>query len=82
MTFLAAPRRNRVGAPWLLGGPINGEQVLTPNVARGDQVITVNLGSHKAKAVHRAICLCGAKLLFLPKYPSDLNPIEQFFGKP
>jgi transposase len=36
-----------------------------------------NLGSHKGKAV-RAL---GAKLLFLPKYSPDLNPIEQVFAK-
>ena len=88
MTFLAALRHDRVEAPWLLDGPINGErfliyveQVLAPSLARGDLVVMDNLGSHKAKAVRRAIRQCGAKLLFLPKYSPDLNPIEQLFGK-
>jgi transposase len=40
-----------------------------------------NLGSHKGKAVRRAIRLAGAKLFFLPKYSPDLNPIEQLFAK-
>ena len=40
-----------------------------------------NLGSHKAKAVRRAIRHAGARLLFLPKYSPDLNPIEQLFAK-
>ena len=40
-----------------------------------------NLGSHKAKAVRHALRRVGAKLLFLPKYSPDLNPIEQFFAK-
>jgi putative transposase len=37
-----------------------------------------NLGSHKSNAVRSA---AGARLFFLPKYSSDLNPIEQFFAK-
>jgi putative transposase len=38
-------------------------------------------GSHKSKAVRRAIRAAGARLLFLPKYSPDLNPIEQLFSK-
>jgi putative transposase len=88
MTFLAALRRDRIEAPWLLNGPINGErfrvyveQVLIPTLAPGDIVIMDNLGSHKGKAVRQAIRQAGAKLIFLPKYSPDLNPIEQFFAK-
>jgi len=40
-----------------------------------------NLGSHKSKTVRRAIRAVGARLLFLPKYSPDLNPIEQLFAK-
>ena len=40
-----------------------------------------NLGSHRGKPVRRAIRQAGAKLLFLPKYSPDLNPIEQVFAK-
>ena len=47
----------------------------------GDIVIMDNLGSHKGKAVRRAIRATGARLFFLPKYSPDLNPIEQFFAK-
>jgi transposase len=88
MTFLAALRRDRVEAPWLLDGPINGErfliyieQVLAPTLAKDDLVIMDNLGSHKAKAVRLALRQAGARLLFLPKYSPDLNPIEQLFSK-
>jgi len=88
MTFLAALRRDRVEAPWLLDGPINGErfliyveQVLAPTLAKDDLVIMDNLGSHKAKAVRQALRQAGARLLFLPKYSPDLNPIEQLFAK-
>jgi transposase len=88
MTFLAALRHDRVEAPWLLDGPINAErfliyveQVLVPSLQPGDIVVVDNLGSHKGKAVRRAIRAAGAQLLFLPKYSPDLNPIEQFFAK-
>ncbi len=88
MTFIAALRNDRVEAPWFIDGPINGErfllyvqQVLVPTLRPGDIVIMDNLGSHKGKAVRRAIRAVGAKLLFLPKYSPDLNPIEQFFAK-
>ena len=88
MTFLAALRHDRIEAPWLLDGPINGEQlpiyiekVLVPTLRPGDLVIMDNLGSHKGKAVRQLIRAAGAKLLFLPKYSPDLNPIEQIFAK-
>ena len=88
MTFLAALRHDRVEAPWLLDGPINGEtfrlyvdKVLVPTLRQGDIVVMDNLGSHKSKAVRRAIRAAGARLLFLPKYSPDLNPIEQLFSK-
>ena len=40
-----------------------------------------NLRSHKGNAVRQAIRAAGAKLIFLPKYSPDLNPIEQVFAK-
>lgn len=87
-TFLAALRHDRIDAPWLLDGPIDGEsfqtyveKVLVPTLRPGDIVIMDNLGSHKGKAVRRLIRAAGAKLIFLPKYSPDLNPIEQVFAK-
>ncbi len=88
MTFLAALRHDRIAAPWLLDGPINGEtfrlyveKVLVPTLRPGDIVVMDNLGSHKRRAVRHAIRSAGAKLFFLPKYSPDLNPIEQLFAK-
>src|SRR5262249_19154014 len=57
------------------------EEVLVPTLKPGDIVIIDNLGSHKGKAIRRAIRAAGAKLFFLPKYSPDLNPIEKFFAK-
>jgi len=88
MTFLAALRCDRIDAPWVLDGPINGkafqtyvEQVLVPTLRHGDVVIMDNLGSHKGPAIRSAIRAAGAKLFFLPPYSPDLNPIEQVFAK-
>jgi transposase len=88
ITFLAALRHDRIEAPWLLEGPIDGEsfrlyveKVLVPTLRPGDIVILDNLGSHKGKAVRQLIRAAGARLFFLPKYSPDLNPIEQVFAK-
>nr|WP_255348012.1 IS630 family transposase [Puniceibacterium sp. IMCC21224] len=87
-TFIAALRHDRIDAPWVFDGPVNGdifrtyvERVLGPTLAPGDIVVMDNLGSHKSHAVRHAIRAAGAHLLFLPPYSPDLNPIEQAFSK-
>jgi transposase len=88
MTFLAALRHDRIDAPWVVDGPINAdrfrlyvEKVLVPTLAPGDIVILDNLSSHKGRDIRAAIRAAGAKILFLPPYSPDLNPIEQVFAK-
>jgi transposase len=88
MTFLAALRHDRIAAPCVIDGPINGrsflayvEQFLLPTLKPGDIVVMDNLGSHKGKAVRSAIRSAGARLFFLPPYSPDLNPIETMFAK-
>jgi transposase len=88
LTFLAALRCDRIEAPCVIDGPINGvsfrayvEQFLLPTLGAGDIVIMDNLGSHKSQAVRELIRAAGAKLFFLPRYSPDLNPIEQVFSK-
>jgi transposase len=83
-----ALRHDRIDASCVFDGPINGtsftayvEQFLVPTLAPGDIVIMDNLGSHKGPAIRKAIRAVGAKLLFLPPYSPDLNPIEQVFAK-
>ena len=72
----------------MFDGPINGEvflawvqTFLVPTLRPGDIVVMDNLGSHRGKPVRQAIRKAGARLLFLPKYSPDLNPIEQVFSK-
>ena len=88
MTFLAALRCDRIDAPCVFDGPINAEsfqlyveQILIPSLRPGDIVILDNLGSHRGHGVRAAIRGAGARLLFLPPYSPDLNPIEQVFAK-
>ena len=88
LTFVAALRHDRVDAPCVIDGPINGilftayiEQFLAPTLGPGDIVILDNLGSHKGKAAKAAVRARGAHLIFLPPYSPDLNPIEQLFSK-
>lgn len=87
-TFLAALRHDRLSAPMVLDGPIDGawflayvEQVLCPTLKAGDIVVLDNLGSHRSEKARRAIEAVGASLLFLPKYSPDLNPIENAIAK-
>ncbi len=87
-TFIAALRHDRLTAPWVLDGPINGDgflayvrQALAPTLSQGDIVIVDNLGSHKVAGVREAIEAAGATLLYLPPYSPDLDPIEQVFAK-
>lgn len=88
LTFLGALRCDRLTAPCVFDGPINGqcfrayvEQQLVPVLEPGDIVVMDNLGSHKAAAIRQAIKAAGARLWFLPPYSPDLNPIEQAFAK-
>src|SRR5256886_8116118 len=47
----------------------------------GDIVVLDNLGAHKVPGVRQAIEAAGAKLLYLPPYSPDFNPIELAFSK-
>jgi transposase len=87
-TLVAGLRRTGMVAPMVLDGPINRDafvayvrQVLLPDLKPGDIVIMDNLSSHKTPAAREAIEAAGAKLLFLPPYSPDFNPIEQAFSK-
>lgn len=88
MTFVAALRHDRIDAPWVINGPVNAdifqryiETQLVPTLGKGDIVIMDNLSSHKRSAIRAAIRAVGTRLLFLPPYSPDLNPIEQVFAK-
>lgn len=87
-TLIAGLRTTGIVAPYVLDGPINAtvfrayvEQVLAPTLQSGDILILDNLSSHKVTGVREAVEARGARVLYLPPYSPDLNPIEQAFAK-
>jgi transposase len=87
-TFVGAITTRGFIAPMVVEGAVNGavfrayvEQVLVPELRRGDVVVLDNLGSHTVAGVRAAVEGAGCRLLFLPPYSPDLNPIENAFSK-
>lgn len=87
-TFVAALRHDRLCAPLVADGPMDGvlflayvREFLCPTLKPGDVVIADNLSSHKVAGVTKAIEAAGAQLVYLPPYSPDLNPIEKLFAK-
>jgi transposase len=87
-TFIAGLRQQGLTAPLVVDGPIDGEiflayvrDFLCPTLQPGDIVVADNLGSHKVAGVQQAIEAVGARMVYLPPYSPDFNPIEQVFAK-
>lgn len=87
-TFTAGLRVSGLAAPFVLDGPMDGSaflayvnQVLVPELTTGDIVVMDNLPTHKVTGVRDAIEAAGARLVYLPPYSPDLNPIEKAFSK-
>jgi len=87
-TLIAAVRLRGPCAPWLFEGAMDGEmflawvrQGLAPTLQPEDVVILDNLATHKVAGVREAIESVGARLLYLPPYSPDFNPIENLWSK-
>lgn len=87
-TFIAGLRLGGIVAPMVLDGAMDGdafiayvEKVLVPELTKDDLVIMDNLPAHKVNGVRSAIEEAGARLLYLPPYSPDFNPIEMAFSK-
>ena len=87
-TFLAALRTTGLTAPLVVDGAINGaiflayvQQQLVPTLHSGDIVIMDNLAAHKVNGIRQVIESVGARVLYLPPYSPDFNPIETVFSK-
>ena len=88
ITMLACLSSGGLSAPMTVEGAVDGqvflayvEQVLAPTLQTGDVVIMDNLGAHKVKGVAEAIEARGARVIYLPPYSPDLNPIEKCWSK-
>jgi len=88
ITLVVALRLCGLTAPMMIDGPMNGpaflayvEQVLVPTLRPGQIVVMDNLPAHKVPGIRAAIEAAGARLLLLPPYSPDFNPIENAFAK-
>ncbi len=87
-TFICGLRHDRVTAPFMLDGAMDGphflayvEQILAPTLKKGDIVFMDNVSTHLVDGVEEAIVARGASVFYLPPYSPDFNPIEQLFAK-
>jgi transposase len=88
MTFIAGLLADGITAPWCLDSTMTGAAFLTyietrlcPTLKPGDIVIADNLSSHKVAGIRELVEAKGARILYLPPYSPDFNPIGQVFAK-
>jgi transposase len=88
VTMLGALSVAGVEALMTVNGATDGDiflvfvrEVLSPTLSEGDVVIWDNLGAHRSVAVRAAVESRGARLIFLPPYSPDMNPIERCWSK-
>jgi transposase len=88
VTMLASLTVSGIEAPMTVSGAVDGivfkvyvEQVLCPTLKIGDVVVMDNLPAHKVAGIEQLIRARGAKLIYLPPYSPDLNPIEKCWSK-
>lgn len=88
LTFIAGLRHDRIDAPWVTDGPINGDafrvyvhDILGPTLRPGDVVVLDNLPAHQIAGIREAVAARRAKLFYLPPYSPELHPIEMAFAK-
>jgi len=87
-TMISAIRTTGPFAQAIVGGATDSDVFLTyikdalvPELKPGDVVILDNLQPHKAAGVKEMIEGAGARLLYLPPYSPDFNPIENMWSK-
>ena len=87
-TFVSAFRLDGLFAPMVVDGALNGaiflkyvQQELAPHLRSGDILVLDNLQTHKVAGVEEALWSHGVRVVYLPPYSPDFNPIEQVFSK-
>jgi len=88
LTLMSAIRLDGIVAPMLLDGSVNAatfagyvEECLVPVLEPGDILIIDNLPAHKSVRITEAVEGAGCKLVYLPPYSPDFNPIENMWSK-
>lgn len=87
-TLIAALRWDRIDAPMAIDGALDGtaflayvERFLAPTLSAGETVLMDNVRTHKVAGVRAAIEAKGARVVYLPPYSPDFNPLEKPFAK-
>jgi transposase len=88
MTLVATLTPQGIGPALTITGSVTGkaftayaQRVLAPSLRPGQVVVLDNLSAHKQATARLAVEAVGARLLFLPAYSPDFNPIELAFAK-
>ncbi len=88
VTLLASISTDRIGPCLAVEGATTTavfetyvEQVLAPELRAGQVVVMDNLSAHKSGRVRESIEARGCKLVYLPPYSPDHNPVEKAFAK-
>ena len=88
VTLVAALTPTGLQAAMTVSGAMNGDifaayldQVLGPTLVPGDIVVLDNLSAHKVAGLAERVRARGARLVYLPPYSPDFNPIELAFSK-
>jgi transposase len=87
-TLIAALSLDGMGAAMTLAGAADGavcaayvREVLGPQLVPGQIVFWDNVRTHQGEGLRALIEARGCRLIFLPPYSPDFNPIEEAFSK-
>ena len=88
VTLLAALTPAGIGPALVVEGAVDGaafelyvERLLAPGLRPGQVVVLDNLSAHTGERVRDLVTAAGARLLFLPAYSPDFNPVELAFAE-
>jgi transposase len=88
LTWLATLTASGIGESVVIPGAVDRqvfdlfvERVLVPSLHPGQIVVLDNLKVHDSATARKLIEAAGCRVVFLPTYSPDFNPIEQAFAK-
>ena len=83
LSIVAALNEKKIKASMIFDGYFTREimieyvkKILVPSLKKNQVVIMDNASFHKSKVIEELIEKAGCKLIYLPTYSPDLNPIE------